>query len=66
LVSQRLLRQEKLTLARLLSVHSALVAFEEEKAFEVYSYEDTAGDICGPFSFNELQEQFARCRHASL
>eukprot|EP00892_Ulva_mutabilis_P005535 jgi/Ulvmu1/3353/UM156_0010.1 len=38
----------------------ALVHFEEEKALEVYSFEDADGDICGPFSFNELQEKYAR------
>lgn len=39
---------------------NALLAFEEEKSLEVYSFEDSEADICGPFSFNELQEKFAR------
>jgi len=39
---------------------NAILVFEDEKALEVYSFEDSEGEICGPFSFNELQEKFAR------
>lgn len=39
---------------------NCLVAFEEEKELEVYSFEDSLGNICGPYSFNELQDKFSR------